>query len=280
MLRLSHVAIGGGAAVGTVRCTRSGRASGRLFLGIVALLLAASATATILGCAAMDARAQPMPGGWMLSAMWTPLCGQGGPGTVPACAGMWSAMMVAMMLPSLAPALWRYRSMLERTATSALANRRAAIVAMGYFAVWIALGLVLFALGAAAGELLLQSPAWSRAMPAFAGAVVTGAGVLQFAAWKRRHLACCRAALRGGDHAAGTSGAWRKGVRLGLRCSAACANLTAVLLALGAMDLRAMAFVTAAITAERLAPRAAYVVQGIGIVLVATGACMVGQVAA
>ena len=42
--------------------------------------------------------------------------------------------------------------------------------------------------------------------------------------------------------------------RLGLHCGLSCANLTAILLVIGVMDLRAMAVVTAAITAERLAP--------------------------
>ena len=44
--------------------------------------------------------------------------------------------------------------------------------------------------------------------------------------------------------------------RLGLRCSYCCANLIAMLLVIGVMDLSAMTAVTAAITVERLAPAA------------------------
>jgi len=44
------------------------------------------------------------------------------------------------------------------------------------------------------------------------------------------------------------------GLRLGVHCSMRCVNLTAILVAIGIMDLRAMAVVTAAITPERLAP--------------------------
>jgi predicted metal-binding membrane protein len=43
-------------------------------------------------------------------------------------------------------------------------------------------------------------------------------------------------------------------MRFGLHCGLSCANLTAILLVAGVMDLRAMTVVTAAITAERLAP--------------------------
>jgi predicted metal-binding membrane protein len=242
----------------------------------VALLFAASAAATVLGCAAMASHAQPMPGGWMLQAMDLPMCGQGAVGGLLAFAAMWLAMMVAMMLPSLAPALWRYRSMLDR-ARVRCADRRVVLAGAGYFATWLVVGVVLGVLGDAAGEVMLQQPAWSRAMPAVGGVVVVLAGVAQFSAWKRRHLACCRVAFVHDDRAVRRLDAWRDGVRLGLHCNAACANLTAVLLVFGVMDLRAMALVTAAVTAERLAPRDANVVRGVGVVLVGVGACLLGQ---
>jgi predicted metal-binding membrane protein len=44
----------------------------------------------------------------------------------------------------------------------------------------------------------------------------------------------------------------RHGLCLGLHCSYCCAGLTAILLVIGVMDLRAMAVVTAAITVERV----------------------------
>ena len=44
----------------------------------------------------------------------------------------------------------------------------------------------------------------------------------------------------------------RHGLCLGLHCSYCCVGLTAILLVIGVMDLRAMAVVTAAITIERV----------------------------
>ena len=58
-------------------------------------------------------------------------------------------------------------------------------------------------------------------------------------------------------------------------CSLCCANLTAVLLVLGIMDLRAMAAVTAAITAERLAPAGERVAQAIGLVIIGAGLILI-----
>lgn len=275
MLRLTHAAVGG-AERDALRCTHPGRAGPAAFVSAVALLFGASAAATVFGCAAMASQAQPMPGGWMLQAMDMPMCGQGALGGLLAFAAMWLAMTVAMMLPSLAPALWRYRLLLDR-AHVRYADRRVAVAAAGYFATWLVVGVVLGVLGDAAAGVMLQRPAWSRAMPAVGGAVVLLAGMAQFSAWKRRHLACCRVAFVHDDRAVYGLDAWRDGVRLGLHCNAACANLTAVLLVFGAMDLRAMVLVTAAVTAERLARRDAWVPQGIGIALVGLGACALGQ---
>jgi len=71
--------------------------------------------------------------------------------------------------------------------------------------------------------------------------------------------------------------AWRHGLRLGLLCSRCCANLMAILLAVGVMDLGAMAVVTAAITAERLAPAGERVARAIGFAGVGIGSLLVAR---
>ena len=78
------------------------------------------------------------------------------------------------------------------------------------------------------------------------------AGSLQLTTWKARHLAWCREAPgRGRTLPTDAVTAWRHGLRLGLHCSDRRAGLVAVLLAIGVMDLRAMAVVAAAIALER-----------------------------
>ena len=59
--------------------------------------------------------AMPMPGGWTMSMAWTRMPGQTWSGAAASFLGMWVVMMVAMMLPSLAPMLWRYRQAVGRT---------------------------------------------------------------------------------------------------------------------------------------------------------------------
>jgi predicted metal-binding membrane protein len=138
--------------------------------------------------------------------------------------------------------------------------------------------MAVFPLGAALADIEMQKATLARAVPIVAGVVVAVAGALQFTAWKAHHLASCREAPgRGRTLPANASTAWREGVRFGLHCGASCANLTAILLAIGVMDLRAMVVVTAAITLERLAPTGERVARAIGVVIVGAGLVLIGR---
>jgi predicted metal-binding membrane protein len=248
----------------------------RAFLGVAALLFAASTAATIAWCGSMPAmRGMPMPGGWTMSMTWMRMPGQTWPAAAASFLGMWAVMMAAMMLPSLVPMLARYRRAVGATGETRLAPLTA-LVGAGYFSAWTVLGAVAFPLGVALATLEMRLPALARAVPAAAGVVVLIAGALQFSAWKARCLACCREAPGGGGAlpaAAGT--AWRHGLTLGLHCIRCCAGPTAILLVVGVMDLRAMAAVAAAITAERLAPAGERVARAIGAVAVAAGLLLI-----
>jgi hypothetical protein len=79
----------------------SERASQQAFLGVSALLFAASAAVTIVWCASMSAMGEmPMPGRWTMPMAWMRMPGQTWPGAAASFLGMWVVMMVAMMLPS------------------------------------------------------------------------------------------------------------------------------------------------------------------------------------
>jgi predicted metal-binding membrane protein len=151
-------------------------------------------------------------------------------------------------------------------------------VGIGYFFVWSALGMAIFPAGVAVAAIQTRVPALARAAPSAVGVLLLIAGLLQFSAWKARHLACCR---KGPGHGralpadAGT--AWRHGLRCGLHCSYCCAGPTLVLLGLGTMDLRAMALVMLAITTERLAPAAERVARAIGTVTIAAGLVLIAR---
>jgi predicted metal-binding membrane protein len=256
----------------------SARDSQRAFFGISALLFVASTAVTIHSCASMSAMSgMPMPGGWTLSMAWMRMPGQTWTGASASFLGMWTAMMVAMMLPSLVPMLWRYRQAVGRRGETGL-GRLTALVGVGYFFVWTLFGMAAFALGVALAEVEMQRPALSRAAPIAVGVVVVIAGALQFTAWKTYHLACCRDASGCGRALPEDVGtAWRHGLRLGLHCCYCCAGLTAILLVIGIMDLHAMAAVTAAISVERLAPAGKRVARAVGVVVVGAGGVLIAR---
>jgi len=258
----------------------SERASQRTFFGVSALLFAASAVVTIVGCASMSAMGEmPMPGGWTMSMLWMRMPGQTWSGAAVSFVGMWIVMMVAMMLPCLVQMLWRYRQAVGRTGETRL-GRVTALVGVGYFFVWTVFGMVVFPLGIVLAAVEMRLPALARGVPIAAGVVVLIAGALQFTAWKAHHLAFCREAPGCGCTLSADSGtAWRHGLRLGLHCSYCCAGLMAILLVIGVMDLRVMAIVTAAITGERLAPAGERVRLAIGAVVVGAGLFLIARAA-
>jgi len=254
--------------------------STRAFFGVSALLFAASAAVTIAWCASMsEMGGMPMPGDWTMSMAWMRMPGQTWPGAAASFLGMWVVMMVAMMLPSLIPMLWRYRQAVGRAGETRL-GRLTALVGLGYFVVWTVFGMAAYPLGVALAAVEMEEPALARAVPLAVGVVVLIAGALQLTAWKARQLACCREAPgRGRTLPADAGTAWRHGLRLGLHCSLSCAGTMAILLVAGVMDLWAMAVVGAAITAERLAPAGKRVARALGIIVVVAGLFLIARAA-
>jgi predicted metal-binding membrane protein len=260
-----------------VTVARQRRASEGIFLGVSALLFAASAAGTIAWCGSMSAMGEmPMPGGWTMSMAWMRMPGQTWAGAAASFLGIWVMMMVAMMLPSLVPMLWRYRQAVGARQLGPLT----ALVGVGYFFVWTVFGMAVYPLGVALAAVELQEPALARAVPIAVGVVVLMAGALQLTAWKSRRLACCREAPgRGRTLPADAGTAWRHGLRLGLHCSQCCASLLAILLVIGVMDPRAMALVTGVITVERLAPAGQRVARATGAVVVWAGLLLISRAA-
>ncbi len=255
-------------------------ASQRTFLGGSAVIFAAGSAVTILCCDSMSQMdVMSMPGGWTMSMTWMRMPGQTWSDVAASFLGMWVVMMVAMMLPSLAPRLWRYHQAVGRTSNTPL-GWLTTIVGAGYFFVWFVAGIAAFLLGVALTAIETQNPALARIAPLASGVIVLLAGAFQLTRWKAYNLACCRKVSgRGFTLPADVSRAWRHGLRLGLNCSRCCAGLMVILLVVGFMDLRTMAVVTAAITIERLAPAGQRLARPIGAIAIGAGLFMIARAA-
>ena len=154
----------------------SGRASRRALVAVLALLFAGSSALTVVWGTSMSAMGEmPMPGGWTMSVAWMRMPGQTWPGAAASFLGMWVVMMVAMMLPSLVPMLWRYRQAIGGTGETRL-GRLTALVGIGYFSVWAVFGTAAFPLGVVLATIEMQQPAVARAVPIAVGVVVLLAG--------------------------------------------------------------------------------------------------------
>ena len=197
--------------------------------------------------------------------------GQTWPGAAASFLGMWIVMMVAMMMPSLVPMLWRYRQAVRKPGEIRL-GWLTALVGMAYFFVWTVFGVAVFPLGVALAAAQMENPGLTRAVPIAVGVVILMAGFLQLTAWKAYHLACCRVTPgRGRMLPADAGTAWRHGLRLGFHCTSCSVALMAILLVVGVMNVRAMAVVAAAITVERLAPGGERVARATGAIVVGAG---------
>jgi predicted metal-binding membrane protein len=189
--------------------------------------------------------------------------------TAAAYMGVWVVMMVAMMSPSLVPALTRYRRSVPAPGVARPSGLTALVVA-GYFFVWTLVGGAAYLMGVAVTDVEQQWPGLERFVPVAAGAVLLLAGCVQLTAWKRRHLARCRDC-----EPPPASDAWsaaRHGVRLGINCALCCAGFMTVLLVTGMMNLVTIFLVAAAITVERLAPAPARTSRALGAAILAVAA--------
>ena len=212
-----------------------------------------------------------------MSMAWMRMPGQTWAGAAASFLGMWSVMMVAMMLPSLVPVLRRYRDAPSGAGETHIGSLTA-LVGVGYFFIWIMFGVAAYLLGVVVTTVFMRQLALARAAPVGIGFIVLVAGVFQFTPWKVRYLGCCRDMARSiRTLPYGPGAAWEDGVRLGLHCGYCCAGLMATLLVLGVMDLRAMAAVGAAITIERLVPLGERAARIIGIVGVGVGLFLIAK---
>ena len=73
-----------------------------------ATVLATTVAYTIYACQQMSG-GMKMPGGWVMSMMWMPMAGQSNLAAAGMFIAMWTAMMIAMMLPSAMPMILLYR---------------------------------------------------------------------------------------------------------------------------------------------------------------------------
>ncbi len=165
---------------------------------------------------------------------------------LPSFVGVWTLMMAAMMLPSVAP----LASMYARSVRSSRVVRLG-LFASGYLLVWAAAGIPSFALVSLAAEI---AHVHHRASVVAAAAIFAWCGVYQFTPLKHRCLKHCRSPMSLLLHYGSYRGALRDlraGLHHGAYCLGCCWSLFLLLVALGIMNVPAMVVLTAVVLIEK-----------------------------
>jgi predicted metal-binding membrane protein len=163
--------------------------------------------------------------------------------------GMWVTMMAAMMLPAIGPMAAVETLRAPRGTASLIPG--ALTFAGGFLVPWAGYGALTFAALTGTGRLVEASPGAARWLGVGIFAI---AGLYQFSPWKMRALAHCRTPMHSAS-GRGFIGDVSSGIRDGGFCIGCCWALMTVLLAVGVMNVRAMAGLAAVIFAEKVLPR-------------------------
>jgi predicted metal-binding membrane protein len=167
-------------------------------------------------------------------------------------AGVWIAMMAAMMLPSAWPTIALHSRMGDaRTAFAPL------LFTAAYLAMWVVFGGLVFAVATIGAHAGVDVLVWSREGRWVAAATLFAAAVYELTPAKRVCLDNCRSPFNSlmDSWRAGPRGALELGVRHGGSCVGCCWALMASLFALGVMSLVWTAVIAIVIAAEKLLER-------------------------
>lgn len=199
------------------------------------------------------------------------------PPSVPVVVLMWWTMMVAMMLPSAAPAILLYaRVRSQQRGDAAIAPTE--LFMLGYLLAWLG-----FSLAAAAaqqaliGSGLVDPMALQVRAPLLAASALIAAGAYQLSPWKGACLSHCRspAGFISRHFRPGAWGGLRLGLMHGVVCVGCCWLLMILLFVGGVMNLAWVAALAALVAVEKIAPRGDLLGRVAGAVMIAAGVALI-----
>ena len=192
---------------------------------------------------------------------------------------MWWSMMLAMMLPTAAPAILTYSAMNRRFTAKGVSSASAAIFTLGYAAIWTG-----FSIAATALHLTLENFTPLTGMMALTSSVLGGslliaAGLYQMSPLKYACLHKCQSPLMffARHWRKGRLGAFRMGLSHGIYCLGCCWVLMGLLFYGGVMELRWIVGMAIYVAVEKLVPARSRLSQFTGLLLVGWGVWELGS---
>ncbi len=192
---------------------------------------------------------------------------------------MWWVMMIAMMLPSVAPTVLLNAAMLRHTEDADRVAELCSVFLAGYLVAWAGFSLVAASVQwalEAAGVVSATMMTLIDTVPGGLLLIVTG--VFQFSSLKAACLAHCRAPIKflTERRKPGVRGAFLMGLEHGTYCLACCWFLMALLFVGGIMNLIWIVGLAAFVALERLSPWGETAPRVAGVVLILWGVVILG----
>jgi predicted metal-binding membrane protein len=178
-----------------------------------------------------------VPGPWTIPEFWFVFA-------------MWSAMMIGMMTPSIAPAILAYGRFSRARAPRSTPLGSIASFAVGYLFAWLGFAFIASVMQMALSQTGLLTPTLHSASDVLGGVVLILAGTFQLTMMKNACLSYCRSP----QDFTNNQGAFGLGLRHGLYCIGCCWVLMLTLFVVGVMELLLVAVIATWILLEKTFP--------------------------
>ena len=187
---------------------------------------------------------------------------------------MWWTMMLAMMLPSAAPAILTFAALRRKFAARGAPVAPLAVFASGYSMIWTGFSVAAVIIHLALNPLVSMSMMMAITSRTIGGGLLIAAGLYQMSPLKAACLRKCQTPLFFLAHnwQNGNGGAFRMGLSHGLYCLGCCWVLMGLLFYGGVMELRWIVGLAIYVAAEKLLPAGNKLSRLTGLLLVAWGA--------
>jgi predicted metal-binding membrane protein len=170
--------------------------------------------------------------------------------------GMWTVMMVAMMVPTAVPITLLYAAVARKAAAQHSPIGPAFVFVAGYAAMWAIFSLAATVAQWGLDQAALLSPMMVSRSAWLGAGLLIAAGAYQFTPLKNACLRNCRAPAHFLSHhwRTGRLGSFRMGVRLGAYCLGCCWILMGLLFVGGVMNLLWIAAIAVFVLLEKTIP--------------------------
>ncbi|HKB84142.1 MAG TPA: DUF2182 domain-containing protein [Burkholderiales bacterium] len=186
---------------------------------------------------------------------------------------MWWTMMLAMMLPSAAPAILTYGALSRKFAQKGAATAPVAVFVAGYAAIWTGFSAATVLLQMSVSKLVPLTGMMAVIGTGLGAALLIAAGLYQLSPLKQACLHKCQTPLMffARNWRKGYGGALRMGLAHGLYCLGCCWVLMGLLFYGGVMELRWIVGLALYVAAEKLIPASTRLSRYAGIFLIGWG---------